>query len=390
MKKFIINLITIYFLVNPFSAYCEDKIEVINSKGIGSAFIVDQKIAEARQKALDMAVSSAFRQALFSIVPDRVFSTNFEKIMEIIKSENSSVAEEFQVAGETTKNNEYIIAVRARFDKKNIEKHLRDYNLFLGDLKLPEIMLLISQKNIEDFRYHKWWNTSENIEFSAIEKALDKELSGMNFKVIQPFKNEKSLNSDIEGDVIPDKKEAINIALEKNADIVVVGKAAALPGGNSIGGLETVRVDVFFVVFRTDTGEKIFDIEKQAMITVEKNIENTLAAFNKAGEIAGRDIGKFLLNYWEKMQNEPNEIELEISGVNYLPRFIKFKNILKSEKIVEDLKEKEIFVSGSRVVVLFNGSSEELAKYLVEIPFQNFGIEITEVSKGKIKINFVD
>jgi hypothetical protein len=269
-----------------------------------------------------------------------------------------------------------------------IDHKLASAGIIIEEIELPEIVLLVSQKGLEDFTAYQWWNDKRSPSFSSLEKAMQKELADMDFKVLKPFlvKND---SDDFEQDSVPDKKEAVNIGLDRDADIVVVGRAEAMPGRNRIGDKETIQVSVSLMVIKTDSGEELYNFSKDVMVTVDENFEGSEAGFNKAGQVAGEKIGKFLISHWKELLDSSREIDIETTGLNYLPKFIKFKNRLTQENIVKDLREKEITAQGSIVTAVFSGSPQELAEEIVKIPFNDFGIEITDVKDNKIIIRFV-
>ncbi|MGM0417747.1 MAG: hypothetical protein ACQEQS_03380 [Thermodesulfobacteriota bacterium] len=389
MKKFVLFsiLINICFVFG-FSEIKAETNKFIFQKTVGSAEIEDGKRSEAQEKARDKAISDAFSNAVLSLVPEKVINKKFEDIFSVIESAAPDTAEEFQVMGEVIKDDKYIIAVRSSFSKKMIDQKLASAGIMIEEIELPEIVLLVSQKGLEDFTAYQWWHDKSSPSFSSVEKAMQKELADMDFKVLKPF-SVKNDSDDFEEDSVPDKKEAVNIGLDRDADVVVVGRAEALPGRNRIGDKETIQVSVSLMVIKTDSGEELYNFSKDVMVTIEENLESSEAGFDKAGEVAGEKIGKFLVSHWKEVLDSSREIDIETSGSNYLPKFIKFKNHLSQENIVKDLREKEITAQGSIITTVFSGSPQELAEEIVKIPFNSFGIEITDISENKIRIRFV-
>lgn len=391
MKKFLVIILLIYFFVYPVLAYSADIQDesFVVKKGIGESTITGSKIVKAKEAALKEALKEAYYSAVLSVVPDEVMAVDFEKVLQSMNINWSNIMEEYNIAGEKVTDLNYILAVKASFNKEKLKKVLADNGVFLQEIKLPRVLLLISQKDVEDVKSCQWWTSLENPHFCRLEESVAEKLGAMGYDIIKPFVPKVQGDQSFETDEIPDKKEAINIAVEKGAEIVIVGKAKAFPGGNRIGDQKTVRVSVSLVVFKTDTGDEIYNISEDTMHMVSLEFNNTDNAFAKAGESVGINIGEAVTGKWQKLAAGAKDIQIEVFGSNYLPRFISLKNRLVGDKIVEELQEKEITGSGSIFSVKFKGSAQELAKKMIEIPFDNFGIEITEIDDNGLKLRFV-
>jgi hypothetical protein len=386
-----LKAIFVFFLLNLLCLNCfaSENSAYLSVKGFGSSEIKEEGFAEAKNEAVSNAVDAAYKTAVLSVLPEDTVRSDFEKILILLKKEGKNSVQEFQVLGEKISDNILETAVAAKFSKKQIEKLISVHGIVIEKIKLPEVMLLISEKDIEDYDYYQWWKIDESPQFGTTEKAIASELEKSGFKVNHPFVYSKTSDFRFESDVVPDKKDAINIALEKNAEIVVVGKSHAVPGGNKIEGVDTVKVSVSLIVFRTDTGEEVCSISKDIIVKSENGIYKTKEAFEKAGTESGQEITDRLYSYIRSEADKKNEIEIEVSGEGFFPRFISFKKKLISSKIIEDFKEKEISSESSIASVFYKGSSNELAEKIVELPFDGFGVVITDISEKKIKIELV-
>jgi hypothetical protein len=389
MKFFKIFFILLTLNLAWFNCFAAKNSDYVSVKGFGSSEIEEEGFAQAKETAVSNAVDDAFKAAVFSFLPEDCIRADFEKIVILLGKEGKSLVQEYQVLGEKISGNRLDTAVFAKFSKNQMEKLISSHGIIIEKLNLPEIMLLVSEKDIEDYDYYQWWRVDTNPEFGITETGVASELEKSGFKVNKPFLYSKTSDFRFESDVVPDKKDAINIALEKNAEIVIVGKSHAVPGGNKIEGVDTVKVSVSLIVFATDTGEEVCSVSKDIIVKSENGIYRTNQAFEKAGQESGQEIISRLYSYVRQEADKKNEIEIELSGDNFFPRFVSFKKKLLNSEIIENFKEKELSSQGSLSSVYYKGSSSELAEKIVELPFDGFGVAITEVSEKKIKIELV-
>lgn len=387
----VLKTILVLFFINLicFKAFAVEDSPYISVKGFGSSEIRSQGFAEAKNEAVYNAINDAYKAALLSYLPEDVLRVDFEKIIVLLKKDGKNLVHEFQVLGEKISANILETAVSARFSKKQIENLFSVNGIVIEKITLPEIMLLVSEKDIEDYDYYQWWKIDENPRFGITEKGLASEFESSGFKVHPPFIYSKRSDFRFESAPVPDKKDAINIGLEKNAGIVVVGKSHAEPGGNKIKGVDTVKVVLRLIVFNTGNGEEICTVSKDIIIKSENGIYKTREAFEKAGKDSGQEVINKINSYIRAKADIKNEIEIEVFGENFFPRFIAFKSRLINSEIIDGFKDKEISSKNSLSFVSYKGSSKELAEKIVQLSFDGFGISITDISEGKIKIELV-
>jgi hypothetical protein len=387
LSRIILVIIIFNFLV--VNAYSKENLYITFS-GIGSSKISENGFAEAKTEAVDLAVNDAFQSAVLSCFDLDLIRSDFEAIAVLLEKNNGkNFVQEYQVLGDFISGSVLHASVSASFSKKELEKLFKESGIMFEKIELPKIMLLVSEKNIEDYDYYQWWKTDENPRFGTTEKGIASELEKSGFKVNYPFVYTKISDFRFESDVVPDKKDAINIALEKNAGIVIVGKSHAFPGSNKIQGVDTVKVSLSLIVFKTSTGQELCNISKDILVKSENGIYRTNEAFERAGREAGAEISSKIFSNIREEVDKKNEITLEISGSNFFLRFISFKNKIINSKIIEGFSEKELSSESSISSVSYKGTANELAEKIVELPFEGFGVAITDISEKKIKIELV-
>ena len=78
-----------------------------------------------------------------------------------------------------------------------------------------------------------------------------------------------------------------------------------------------------------------------------------------------------------------------VEGTGNLANFVKFRRALTSVSGVGGIRVKEIKPNETTLIVEYKGKAEELASELMRQNFDNFGINIYEITQENLKIAIV-
>jgi hypothetical protein len=78
-----------------------------------------------------------------------------------------------------------------------------------------------------------------------------------------------------------------------------------------------------------------------------------------------------------------------VEGTGNLANFVKFRRALTGISGVEGIRVKEIKPNETTLIIDYKGKAEELAEALMRQNFENFGINIYEISNQNLKIALV-
>ena len=108
-----------------------------------------------------------------------------------------------------------------------------------------------------------------------------------------------------------------------------------------------------------------------------------------AGTLAGDDLAIQLAAEWRKLAEKPSRMEIFVEGTGNLAHFVKFRRALTGISGVEGMRVKEIKPNETTLIIDYKGKSEQLASALMLQNFENFGINIYEISKQNLKVALV-
>jgi hypothetical protein len=185
-------------------------------------------------------------------------------------------------------------------------------------------------------------------------------------------------------------REAVELGLFLQAEIVIVGESIASKTSNVMGeDVRTFKGTVSARAIRTDSGAEIATTMQTAVTTnTDEFIGNRDVLFS-VGSLAGKDLASKIVVFWQKEGKPPNIVEVRVEGVSDLASFVKFRRIISNMSGVKDLQMKEMTSNEATMIVSFQGNAKELANALMLENFESIGINIYEVSQNHLRIALV-
>jgi hypothetical protein len=194
--------------------------------------------------------------------------------------------------------------------------------------------------------------------------------------------------SDIKSELTDE--EAINLGARLQADVVILGTAVASPTASVMGDdLKSFKVILNARVLGTETGDELANISRTSVTANVDEAAGGREALKMAGTLAGDDLAIQLDAEWRKLAEKPSRMEIFVEGTGNLAHFVKFRRTLTGISGVEGIRVKEIKPNETTLLVDYKGKSEQLASALMLQNFENFGINIYEISKQNLKVALV-
>jgi len=169
-----------------------------------------------------------------------------------------------------------------------------------------------------------------------------------------------------------------------------LGTAIASPTASIMGDdLKSFKVVLNARVLGTETGAELANISRTS---VTANVDETVGgreALKMAGTLAGDDLAIQLAAEWRKLAEKPSRMEVLVEGTGNLANFVKFRRALTGIPGVEGVRVKEIKPNETTLIIDYQGKAEQLASALMLQNFENFGINIYEISKQNLKVALV-
>ena len=358
---------------------------------VGSARVYSGNVQGAREKAINEALVSAVARMTEEILKVEALVDNFPQINELVYEQMDKYVQDYKVLTETTTGSGkfYRVVVQATVASQKMTKLLSKEGILQIRTTLPAVMFLIAEQNVKEVLPQYWWGVGMGDFQSVSEQAVAEVLTTKGFKVVA-YKGVRLHNIvDWAAEVQPDvtDEQATELGAHLKADIVVVGASSADESTNIMGyemksfkGLFNARV------LRTETGEPMFSISRDAVATSKDEYEGGLEALSGVGIVAGEALGDQLAFAWRKILEKPSQVEIAVEGTNQLANFVKFRKALSNISGVEGIQVKEIKPNQATLLIDYHGKAEDLASALMLKTFETFGIDIYEITENKLKI----
>lgn len=367
---------------------------------IGSSQARPDRPEKAREEAVMNSLIQAVNQVIVELTPEEKLIRSFSEINETIYPDIRNFIQNYKVLTEYKSDTEYRVLVQADISVKLLSKLLPlDKNGLDDQGTLPKILLLISEQYLESKSPVFWWNTttdqsdSQDAVTNIAEHEIARALSERGFPVIRSINPPSETENRFQMPQTPDipVSQAIQIGRLMEAGVVVMGKSAAHRTLNSMNeNTRTYSGVVTLRAYSTDTEHEIgFSIQNDIKIN-EDPAEGVREALSVAGSRAADEIVSNIEEYWMKHTSEKAILELVVGGNAYLRNFVKFREKLEEIPDVKDINLSEMKSDEATLIVNYKGSGREFAEYLMLTTFENFGLNIYEVSDRHLRIELIN
>jgi len=185
-------------------------------------------------------------------------------------------------------------------------------------------------------------------------------------------------------------QDAIDLSKHMTADVVIIGTATAEKTSNVMDGtVKTFKGSVSAKAYRTETGKEIAFAARTAVFASENDEMGGREALFNAGMLVGQEMILQLTSAWESESDQQSLVEISIHGTRELANFIKFRKALGKIPGVKAIHIKVMKADESIISVDYEGTAQSLADELLLKTFESFGIDIYEVSPGRLGIELV-
>ncbi len=312
---------------------------------------------------------------------------------EVVFENTDAFVQDYKVLTETRSGKSYRVIVKATVAGKKIAKQLSLAGILRAKVTLPAILFFISEQNLQDDAPRYWWGEEMGRFESTAEATMANILRAQGFRIV----DHRGINIRKMDDTgLSDKPEltdeqALNLGTRLQADVVIVGSAIASPTASVMGDdLKSFKGNLDARVLRVETGEKIANISRTAVTANVDEIAGGRESLTMAGTLAGDQLAPQLASAWRKLAEAPSQVEMMVEGTGNLANFVKFRRALTRISGVGGIRVKEIKPNNETTLIIeYQGKAEELASELMRQNFDNFGINIYEITQENLKIAIV-
>jgi hypothetical protein len=361
---------------------------------VGSAKVHGGNIQSARKAAIKEGLVMAVARMTEEILKVEALVDNFARVNELVYEKTDKYIQDYRVLTETPSGSGkiYRVVVQATVAGKEIAKQLSGEGILQVQTKLPAVLFLIAEQNVEEVLPQFWWGAGMQHFVSVSEQAAVDAFKTKGFSVITHNGLQLEHIVDWASEALPNltNEQALELATNLKADIVVVGTSAVSDSTNTMG-YETKSFKGIFQAraLHKDTGEEMAAINQDAVTTNVDEYEGGLAALSDAGSTAGEALAQQLATQWRKLLEKPSEVEIAVEGTSKLAHFVKFRKALSRITGVEGIRVKEIKPNEATLIIDYKGKAEDLASALMLKTFDTFGIDIYEITQDNLGIALV-
>jgi len=364
----------------------------ISLNTVGTGMIDEENVDKAREKAIQNALATAVEITVGKILPPKLIISNFQLLNDRIYNPIQKFVRGFRVLAEAQSNEFYRVLVKSTISVDTILSNLSEIGVNAKKKSLPSILMFISEQNIHQEPY-QWWRIKPLApQFNPAESELTKSLKLKNYKIINRHALVRKLwaRSEFQQDDL-DINQTIQFAKTNNAIVVLIGNVKAFPSmGVFSSGMASIDAEIKVQAYQTQTGMLIAETFQTARSVKENEIISAKEAVTKAATRAADDLTTQIEAGLKKAAINASHVELFISGTKKLPYFVAFRKVLAQDiQGVSGTHLKELKTNTAKIVVDFAEGGEVLAKRLMMQSFDDFGLNMQQVSSGKIVLTLI-
>ncbi|MGM0452302.1 MAG: hypothetical protein ACQERN_03950 [Thermodesulfobacteriota bacterium] len=353
-----------------------------------------KELSSAKNAAISQSLLSALQTTAADMLSQTELTENFETVTNVLTDHRDELVQGYKILKEMRTDRYYRVLIQTTINPAPIRQKLAEAGLRTGPDRLPSVIFMVAEKQLNDIGYQYWWRSggtlyeSEDAVLPMIE-ALSKE----GLPVIEPQQAAMGGQLPHDGkklDATPANHEAAKLAEKLGAELVVVGTATAKATANRMGeNIRTYKGLINVRVLTTDTGEKLTTLRQQAVTGGEDPEAASANALSDAAYQAGRQLADRIVPLWEKTEQAEKTLTLSVSGKNILPHLEKFRQVVRNTKGVTKLQAREMTPDAATLRIVCESTPQELADNLILQSYDPFGINIAEVLSDGLKIELM-
>ncbi len=389
-------LLAAIFIAAPLIAAEEDQQSKNSAKTVvsfGDSRIY-KELSSAKNTAISQSLLSAVQTTAANMLSQTELTENFETVTNVLTDHRGELVQGYKILKEMRTDKYYRVLVQTTVNPDQIRQKLAEAGLRTGPDRLPSVIFMVAEKQLNDIGYQYWWRSGGALyaDDSVIEPMIEA-MSEKGLTIIEPPRADTEGQPPYAGkklDATPANHEAAKLAEKLGAELVVVGTATVKATANRMGkniraykGLVNVRV------LAAGTGEKLTTLRQQAVTGGEDPEAASANALSDAAYQAGRQLADRIVSLWEKTEQAEKTLTLSVSGKDILPHLEKFRQVVRDTKGVTKLQAREMTPDAATLRIVCETTPQELADNLILQSYDQFGINIAEVLSDGLKIELM-
>lgn len=366
--------------------------EPIESKpieAIGTATIIPDNAAGARDAAIGDALRKAVEQAVGTLVSSETMVENYQVLSDNVYTRTQGYVRSYTVIKEAQAQGLYQVTVRAIVGVGPLEDDLDAMGLLQRKVHRPRVLFMIAEKNIGHRYYVFWWwgkseYMGETVDVSAAETSLKELFAKKGFNVVDimatrsgsatgsitaPFEVQDALKVE---DLT--QNNVRQIGREINAEVVIIGKALATVGPKTPGStIGSYIADITVQAVSVDDGVILGASKGHGISRNVSEVTGGTEALSRAATEAGERLIEQITAKW----TGPSYVTMRITNITDYRKITDLTKSIKSRiRGVSAIYQKK-FVTGEAVFEIESKSGAQAIADAVQrlgLPFKVTGV----------------
>lgn len=359
--------------------------KTVEVEGFGA--IVKGNQAIARDRAIDDAKRKAVEQVAGTTVSSESITQNFQLVEDRIYSRASGFVKNYQVVSELKEQDVYRVKIKATVNESALASDLQ----MLFKTK-PRVIVMIAEQNIGSKGFSYWWGSSGFVsDMDIMRNTLIQQWQPRGFKFIDP--GLLSDNLQVKGPMAQaglTNSAAIAISRDADADVAIVGKVLVSDAGPVMDGVKMHSYHAVGTlrVLNVDTGEIIAVADDTGVAPhIDPNIGGRAAIKALARKI-GETVETKILKKWTAEAAGSREIEVVARKAKSSKTINELKRVIKNEvRGVESISLRRRKAGSAYFTVRVRASANDFGRDVEAKSYQNFKVEVVDVTKSKIVLS---
>lgn len=363
----------------------EDTVEAI-----GTAPIQGEAIQASRDQAIADSLAASVAIAAGKIAPLDAIVRNFKTLNEVLYGHTDEFVQDYKVLTELKSGSQYRVLVQATVRADKIKAEMERLGIIIGLKSIPRILFLMAEQNIDDLSPRYSWDLVSSETPLRSEKAMAEIMRQKGLILID------SGAMAPQGQTMPaatapvDDRTALMLGLKMQADVVVIGSASVIRSANTMGAYNrSLKGVVTARALHTLTGAEAAKTSR-AVVSAGGDAEAAgQEALTKAGALAGQDLTTQIIANWKRELASSADLDVVVGGTRNLANFVTFRRIVNGIEGVSSILVKEIKPDEAIIGIDFDGDAQMLAEAMMLQTYGTFGINIYDMSEGRIMLELV-
>ncbi|MFW6284180.1 MAG: hypothetical protein ACOC1H_02185 [Desulfosalsimonas sp.] len=383
-------LLALFFLHPAAAAPSADSETIV---GFGHSRINSDPSA-AKKEAVAGALLNTVRAAALKMIPASDISEHFELVATVIDKHRDAFIQDYRILKEFDTDKTYQVLVQATVSTRKMEKALADAGFHLTPGDLPAVLIMIAEKGIDDLGFNYWWKQGyPGFGSTTAGTVIQQALSRAGFSVISPDPDNGALDDERLASGLgaePADYQAALLAERMGADLVVAGRAEAEALSNRMGkDVRTFKADIQLHVIDAKSGEKLTTISEKALTVSEDPEQGGRNALADAAYTAGSELSEQTISLWRNAAETREKFQIRVHGKGLLPFLERLRQAIRQHPGVSDLQTTEMTSENAVLEMKYAESAQQLGNHLLMHSFEDFGINIMEISPKSMNIEMI-